>query len=383
MLVKLKIFKEAEPQAFHEHEFDKDSISIGRDIKNDLQLKGITSVVSRRHARLIRSGDTYKIIDLESRNFSFLNDEQLKGNVEYELKNGDSIRICDYIIQYSLEKHKEEYAAKTILDYPNPFIKDCLELAAVINRIDKTYSKEESSRKDDALQEAIQETLGKLKLDKTFNIIESTLLPQKKHEPIPPKKPALDLQSISDLDRLKKLMENLLKFFISMTHARRQFRLDFVGETMIKMKKSFSIYDCTVEELNDYLFSPDISMEESQKRIDKLNLLADELKLHQVSLLDGYKSSVEQGSKQILDKMDPLILKQQLNKNKLNLGVIKIPFRFVPFLNLIKSAQRFSEAHQELAQEDLSIIEKRYFRPGYIRSYNERMDSTRKKGDKA
>ena len=49
MPFKLKVSKPAPPSWYHEYEFDKDSVTIGREARCDLQLEGINSVVSREH----------------------------------------------------------------------------------------------------------------------------------------------------------------------------------------------------------------------------------------------------------------------------------------------------------------------------------------------
>lgn len=49
--------------------------------------------VSRRHARVIREGDSYYVEDLDSRNGTYLNDEKIQGR--RRLRDGDQLRVCD------------------------------------------------------------------------------------------------------------------------------------------------------------------------------------------------------------------------------------------------------------------------------------------------
>ncbi|OGD19064.1 MAG: hypothetical protein A2Y69_03930 [Candidatus Aminicenantes bacterium RBG_13_59_9] len=104
MPVKLKVSKPCPPPWYHEYEFDQDLITIGRGVKNDLQLEGINSVVSREHARIIRKSESCALVDLNSTNTTVLNGEKLKPNVEYDLHSGDKIQICDYKIEFAIEK---------------------------------------------------------------------------------------------------------------------------------------------------------------------------------------------------------------------------------------------------------------------------------------
>ena len=383
MPVKLKIIKEGDPKGAHEQTFIKDVISIGRDIQNDLQLEGTKSVVSRRHAKIVKEGEVYRIIDLKSRNLTYLNDNKLKPETAYDLNNGDLIKICDFILQFSIEKETDKYLEKTILEFPNPFLQDSLNLSALLDQISKKYEAEEIGRKEEALQEAFEGTVGNVKLnEKAAEILINMLSPRKKTptEALDkPMKKGTDLP-IPTSGLIQRLMEVLLKFVVKLIQARRQFRLEFIGETMIRSTKSFSLLNCTYDELKNYLFAPDIPPSEQQKRIDHIQLVANEVMLHQVSLLDGYKASVKIGAKQLLDRVNPEVLKADLNKKKVNLAGLQIPYRYLPIINIYKLIKCYDEAHRELNQEDQSILEKKYFRPSYVRSYNKRMDSLRRPG---
>jgi pSer/pThr/pTyr-binding forkhead associated (FHA) protein len=54
------------------------SFTIGRGESNDLQLVH-DETISTRHAQIIREGDHYWLVDLDSRNGTFLGDEQIQG----------------------------------------------------------------------------------------------------------------------------------------------------------------------------------------------------------------------------------------------------------------------------------------------------------------
>ncbi len=56
--------------------------------------------VSRRHAEIRKVGPAHCVVDLESRNKTFLNDTELKGGVEHPLKEKDRITICNIEFVY-------------------------------------------------------------------------------------------------------------------------------------------------------------------------------------------------------------------------------------------------------------------------------------------
>lgn len=376
MPFKLSITKEDEPEWRQEYTYDKDTIVIGRDINSDLQLEGSKSVVSRRHTQIKQQGESYLIEDLNSRNYTFLNDEKLKAGNDYTLRNDDIIRICDFQIQFSpVEPEAAKYTDKTLLDYPNPFLQDAVQLSTLLKQICSKYDQEDSERKDEALQEAFQDLSSNLQMHKTLEILAQSLQPGLPVV-IPPTEDLGDRLEISASEEAS-LMDMLLDFFVKTVQARRQFRMEFIGETMIRSAKTFSIYNCTPEELKKFLFDPALSPNESGKRMAQIKHMVDELMLHQISLLDGYKSSVSSGSKQIIKRFDPEDVKKQLADKKSSFAGLKFS---LPLFSALKLVEQYTGIHRELSQEDQSIIEKKYYRPSYVKRYNHCMD-TRDKDD--
>jgi hypothetical protein len=89
----------------------KDEFLIGRfdamaGINPDIDLTEADTdmVTSRKHARIIRRGDTYAIEDLESTNFTYLNGKILSPRVPTKLDEGDVIRIGKIYLVFSRVK---------------------------------------------------------------------------------------------------------------------------------------------------------------------------------------------------------------------------------------------------------------------------------------
>lgn len=75
----------------------KDEFIIGRGKENDLALDD--HLVSKNHAKLVRRDDSYRLIDLDSRNGTFLNGERVK---MARLKDGDEIRLGIHLLRFQL-----------------------------------------------------------------------------------------------------------------------------------------------------------------------------------------------------------------------------------------------------------------------------------------
>ena len=70
--------------------------TIGRDSRSDLCLAN-SAHISRRHARVIRVGDTYQLI-AHGRNSTYLNGERIPPEVPVEIQAGDTIELPDYVL---------------------------------------------------------------------------------------------------------------------------------------------------------------------------------------------------------------------------------------------------------------------------------------------
>jgi hypothetical protein len=242
------------------------------------------------------------------------------------------------------------------------------------------YDRENINRKDEAFQEALHNAFHTIKNHKTLAFIQNALMDPSKKETtsISVKKSARERVVISDMVKTKNIIHILVKFLVQMIQARKQFQMEFVGQTIIQSKDNSTIDRLDSDEMVKYLFNPEISEQESEHRIQKIKDYINELLLHQVSHLDGYKMSIDSGTKQILDKLSPSMLEDRIKNETFSLAGIRIPYRFIPVVTFCKVIKSIYNAHKDLMSEDRSIIERRYFRPGYIQNYNKRMKSLKK-----
>ena len=80
--------KKNEPQFF---ELNRRITYLGRSAINDVQIKD--RYVSREHLLLRKLGDKLLVMDLRSKNGTFLNGNQIRSGTEVEVKEGDSIVV--------------------------------------------------------------------------------------------------------------------------------------------------------------------------------------------------------------------------------------------------------------------------------------------------
>jgi len=81
------------PQPNQQYELTRDTITIGRDITNDIVIND--PEISRHHARLVYTPSGYAIEDLRSTNGTFVNRQRLSG--PFQLTSGDLIGLGETV----------------------------------------------------------------------------------------------------------------------------------------------------------------------------------------------------------------------------------------------------------------------------------------------
>ena len=90
-----------------EHIITKFPIEIGRDVNCDILLEDERKLVSRNHSKIILVGEQLKLIDLGSRNATYINQKKITPNTEYDLKNSDIIKVGEFLLEIT-NIYKEE-----------------------------------------------------------------------------------------------------------------------------------------------------------------------------------------------------------------------------------------------------------------------------------
>jgi len=382
MQIKLIVTKADDLAYCESYDFDQEVITIGRDNSNLVYLPDPKRIVGRSHAKLERKDDVVQLIDAGSKNFTFLMGKKIDADKPYVLKPGDQFKIGDFIIKFEgliREPAELEPDDKTVFDpaLPNPFLEDAKKLAKILTKISEKYSTEIATRRDDELREALSKELKGIESSNAAVLLSSQLVPSRDA-------PLFTDQFISDKsnsvisNRLEHLCDSLLKFIAKLIKTPWNFRIEFIGQTNIRTTDTFSFQSSTLQELQEFLISNSISDEDFKNRVSILKKEVDQVMVHQLALIDGYKISINEGVKHILNQIHPINLKNELYDKKIKLGPLEIPYRYLPIFYHWKLLQRYQNKLQSIMGEDRSIIEKKIFRPGFIIGYLERMSSLRK-----
>lgn len=93
----LRLLKGNAPQ--RDYHFDSSILLLGREDRCDIRLTD--EQVSRQHAQILKDGERYYVMDLASRNATYLNGKRLEPNVRFPLQNNDLITVFKYVFTFS------------------------------------------------------------------------------------------------------------------------------------------------------------------------------------------------------------------------------------------------------------------------------------------
>jgi pSer/pThr/pTyr-binding forkhead associated (FHA) protein len=92
-------------------ETDKEVITIGRNVKNDIQIDNLS--VSKQHARIVKHQGKYFIEDMKSTNGTYLNEKKI---AKEKLANNDVITIGKHTLLAILEKKPVESSEQDMIN---------------------------------------------------------------------------------------------------------------------------------------------------------------------------------------------------------------------------------------------------------------------------
>ena len=335
MKIKFKISKKSDPSYSSELDFNRFPVTMGRDEKNDVILPDPFKVVSRKHAKIINTEGILQLVDLESANMTYLNDNAILPNEENALKTGDMIRLGEYEIEVEMVKEQEvvqDDDQKTMV-FSSPFAEEVNILVETLNKITMKFEDDNSPMKMEMFKFSVMQSFNFLAKNEPNNFIaeyfaehflgrREAVPAQVPREEKPEKKQmkseepkytkSSSIQDYSLGSHFTETIDVLLDTFSKLIQGFLQFRQEFFGVTIYH-----TIPTGSLKEFKEFLFSPDISSEDEKKRLGLLKEETSKLLSHQIGLLEGYQESINEGAKALLNSIDPDTIEKEIDaKNK-------------------------------------------------------------------
>lgn len=385
MPVTIKLTNVSDPDSTRELVFNQRVITIGRDTASTLTLPD--PLVSKHHARIEEESSGYRILDLKSTNATYLNGEKLVPERGYELHQQDVVKIAGYLLELgSLEQPRisPEPAVNPATTFsqsssspsesdkggevqaasPGALVQQWSklkgELVDIARYLDKIDAKELTNRNEQlsTLCDDLQAENKKLKeqLEEALRVPPPVVQDSAPDSALPPIPPG-------------QMHGILLQAILRLARGQLSFRSEFLGMTVLRDSGPIPVDFPTAEEAVRYFVDPSLTDVESTTRLGNLRKATDQIFLHVIGVLEGYRQSVEEGTRSLLQKIDPAMLRKEVANSKFKLGPMEIPYKFVPFLLPFGIVKLSIRRHHDLLLEDRGVLEKRYFRPGFIHGY--------------
>ena len=148
--------------------FNMFPVSIGRGANNGISLLDPTRTVSRNHAQIYLDEGVAVIKDLDSKNFTYLNNVRLSPNKGYALSKKDKIHCGDFILKVdylNVQDEQPELAytssdTQVLLDsyIITPFDDIVAEFLDLLHQLTVTYNEIDPEMRDAMLAQAISNT---------------------------------------------------------------------------------------------------------------------------------------------------------------------------------------------------------------------------------
>ena len=393
-----------------ERSFNQPVVKIGRRDFNDVQLQDIRRLISASHAEIRQRERKFFLVDVASKNGTYLNGERLVLHREYALSAEDQIGIGDFILQFTLI-HTEEPRpgfGERGTDSTTYLADVSQQTMALIEELENVYWENidrEPGERGSCLEETLQDRIARLDRGSAKRALE--LIEIRFPEPEYQKEKVLqgspvetiecpsgeyevyhaaydgllkivgrfieNLRGISSRGDIEKLIERIdqsmsvmMKCLADAIKGRRQFEqeLDVEATRIFSWKPNPIKLAEQDREIGKYLFDwrrPDAPVD---KVVADLRDAFTDLALHQMGMIAGFKECL----RGLLSQLDPESLEAESRAKSVQWGPLKIPLP-LPLQISTGAWSRYKEKHRELVEEEVKTFETvlgPYFAKGYL-----------------
>lgn len=361
MPIKLQVVKENDDADPADYLFEQDRITIGRGSSNDLTLPD--QKVSSEHAEIRNRGGTYRLVDRDSKNHTYVDGRRVGEADPYALDSGDVFQVGDFKIEFAplFMPSSEQTAHAETDDYTNPFEKHTRQLASALEGIAETYKFAPAEDRDESFAAALEEHLDPEvgEEDGVQRILRAlsaeTSGPNGSSPPAQP-----------DESDTTPVLDALLNAVSRMVNIPNHFWREFTGKDLEHPREKQFLYDADLETLRDHLLGDDLPDAEREARLQHISEAVDGLVAHNMAMLAGYKKAVAAGTKELLRRVDPTDAVRATEKNG---TVVDSLFGGGDTSKL----ERLEARWRKLESGEWGELEGDLFRPTYIETYVDRM----------
>jgi type VI secretion system FHA domain protein len=376
--------------------FNQPVITIGRSATVDVVLEDSQRMVSSRHGEIRKQGNSWVLVDLGSTNGTELNQVRLIARNEYGLKDGDQIKLGDFLLIFKAPHDRPEASQANAAIHSqhvrSPAGDADETLLYLLRRASADADCVSPERRQEHVQQLLRQTVGHLDRQSAKVRLES-LKKRLSEGPPAPATPAPRLQkarfSVSDLPELAHVLfkdteqplspeesaqvahriEQVLRVVFAGVAAaikgRREFQREFEVEAtrILDWAPNPIKHAETAEEIASLLLDPRAQGLSEEQVTAHLQDVFQDLTLHQLGLMAGFRECV----RGLLKEFDPVSLTKGEKGRSTGKG-----------LGLLSGKgaradaaawQRFLEKYRQLTEEEVKVFERilaPHFTTGYL-----------------
>lgn len=373
MPVKLQVVKEgADEGEPADYLFEQDRITIGRGSNNDLTLPD--QKVSTEHAEIRSDGGEYLLLDRESKNKTYVDGRRVGEAEPYMLESGDVFRLGDFKIEFAplFMPSSEQTAFAEEDEDANPFERDVRQLAAALEGLAETYKFVPSDQREEDFAAAVEEHLdadvgGEEGVQQVMSVLGAGTASEGATADRADRQPSA---SASRDEATTAVLDTLFESIARMISIPNHFWREFTGDALVHPPEKEALHGADVDELREHLLGEGVSAGEREERLQHLREAVDSLVTHNMAMLAGYKKSVMAGSKELLQRVNPIDAVEEAEDG--DGGMMGGFFGS-------GGTSEFERLHEEwktLYHGEWEEIESELFRPTYVDTYVDRMAQT-------
>ncbi len=377
---------------------------IGRGAASHFRLTDQRRLISSRHAKISQQMDAYVLMDIGSTNGTLLNNSRLEVGKPYPLADHDQIEIGDFTLEFVLVKN-----AQPVVDIDDPDATLCFQVETLspadtlVEQLQKQYVEMmqlPAEEREQLLAETLRHSLAAssaAEQEQLLSYVEHTFGAQES----PSAFPAATSYQVSPENNVQRnnlakgnrdgqvrasssmplagteqeqVLHLLLEFLNVSMKGRMQFEkeLDVPVTRILGKERQELKWAENSSQIHSFLFDHHHTPLPFPEKLDQLQQVLQDLTLHPVGLMAGFRDCV----RFLLKQLDPNNLEIECQQKKKNVGVKAMA---LGMLSNRPVWEHFKDKHRRLREEEIKTFHQLLgpeLAKGYLRAYQQKMPSS-------
>ena len=355
----LNLSKKSDITSSQTFKFVQRTITLGKDVTNNLRLYSPDASISNIHAEIYTDRDNFFIVNRGTGSGTYIENMKLVQNRSYLLKEGTQLNIGEYILIFLLNSPDR--------DTEKP---DKISVKNTISYLDDALAYLSDVRKNNP---AVYDKKVRKNLCRVLDISENSKLRSLLVKKVDPDNNMLIKDSEAKSDNSEFIVDMFLKLFVEIHSMSIKISNDFIDSHTVHRGDSKQLV--FPDSLKNYILNTELSAEEKAKRIKFLWNEIEELISKHIALFAGYKNSIKYGTRDLLKELDPVSIIDNEQKKSTYVKSTRILNKYLPFLMRRRNIKSIIDKYESLSKNIDTEIDLKYFQPAFKSGYLQKVNS--------